>query len=232
MPVGPRPVHVTPDVSSPLKGRTTRPPTCPATILAASLVSVALSFLYRSVCRVVKARRVHRIGALAKDAEILVLRHQLAVLRRQVARPRFTWSNRAVVAPLAGFVPKERRTSLVVTPKTILAWHRALIRRRWTYPQRRPGQPALRGRDRGVDLPARSGEPPLGLPAHCRRTAKARRHGLEGKCRERPATPWPALGYVEPGAAIGTHAGDDDVPHGGVGLAVTSGVEPVADELA
>jgi hypothetical protein len=61
----------------------------------------SLSSLYRLVCRVVGALRVRRTDAVAKDAEILVLRHQLAVLRRQVARPRFTWSDRALVAVLA-----------------------------------------------------------------------------------------------------------------------------------
>ncbi|MDA8359915.1 MAG: hypothetical protein M0Z95_27260 [Actinomycetota bacterium] len=67
---------------------------------------------------------------LSKDAEILVLRHQLAVLRRQVGRPRFTWADRALVALLAGLVPKDRWSAFLVTPKTILAWHRALVRRR------------------------------------------------------------------------------------------------------
>ena len=80
---------------------------------------------------------------VAKDAEILVLRHQLAVLRRQVARPRFTWSDRALVALLAGLVPRERWGSFLVTPQTILAWHRSLVRKRWTYPHRRPGRPLL-----------------------------------------------------------------------------------------
>ena len=83
------------------------------------------------------------MDAAAKDAEILVLRHQLAVLRRQVARPRFTWSDRAIVALLAGLVPKERWAAFLVTPKTLLAWHRALVRRRWSYPHRRPGRPSL-----------------------------------------------------------------------------------------
>jgi transposase InsO family protein len=79
----------------------------------------------------------------AKDAEILVLRHQLAVLRRQLARPRFTWSDRAIVALLAGLMPRDRWRSFLVTPKTVLAWHRSIVTKRWTYPRRRPGRPAL-----------------------------------------------------------------------------------------
>jgi putative transposase len=104
---------------------------------------VALSFLYRLVQRVLEVVRVHWLDTAAKDAEILVLRHQLAVLRRQVARPRFTWSDRAVVALLAGLVPRERWGSFLVTPQTILGWHRALVRRCWTYPHRSTGRPAL-----------------------------------------------------------------------------------------
>jgi putative transposase len=72
-----------------------------------------------------------------------VLRHQLAVLRRQVARPRFTWSDRALIATLAKLVPRERWVAFLVTPETVLRWHRALVRRRWTYPHRRVGRPPL-----------------------------------------------------------------------------------------
>ena len=79
----------------------------------------------------------------AKDAEILVLRHQTAVLQRPVARPDLTWSDRAVIAMLAKLIPRERWAAYLVTPETILRWHRALVRRRWTYPHRRPGRPAL-----------------------------------------------------------------------------------------
>jgi putative transposase len=104
---------------------------------------VALSFLYRFVHRVLKAIRIHRIHEVAKDAEILVLRHQLAVLQRQAARPRFTWSDRALISLLAQFVPRNRWAAFIVTPETILRWHRALVRRRWTYPHRSHGRPAL-----------------------------------------------------------------------------------------
>src|SRR5664280_2646958 len=104
---------------------------------------VALSFLFRLARRVLDLIRVHRMDTAAKDAEILVLRHQLTVLRRQVACPRFTWSDRALVALLAGLVPREHWRSFLVTPETILGWHRSLVRKRWTYPHRRQGRPTL-----------------------------------------------------------------------------------------
>ena len=104
---------------------------------------MTLSFLYRLIRRVAEAVRIHQMDGVAKDAEILVLRHQLAVLERQVARPRFTWSDRALVSALARLVPRERWASFLVTPETILRWHRTLVRRRWTYPHRKPGRPAL-----------------------------------------------------------------------------------------
>ena len=104
---------------------------------------MALSFLYRLVRRVLELGRIHGMDAVAKDAEILVLRHQLAMLRRQVARPGFTWSDRALIATLAKLVPRERWGAFLVTPETILRWHRALVRRRWTYPHRSAGRPPL-----------------------------------------------------------------------------------------
>jgi len=104
---------------------------------------VALSFLYRLACRALELVRVHRMKVFAKDVEILVLRHQLSVLRRQVKKPRLTWSDRALIALLARLVPRERWSSLFVTLATILDWHRRLVRRRWTYPSRKPGRPPL-----------------------------------------------------------------------------------------
>jgi transposase InsO family protein len=77
----------------------------------------------------------------AKDVEIAVLRHQLAVLRRQVARPRYAPGDRMVLAVLAKLLPRDRWNVFLVTPSTLVRWHRELIRRRWTYPAT-PGRPA------------------------------------------------------------------------------------------
>jgi hypothetical protein len=68
-----------------------------------------------------------------KDVEIAVLHHQLAVLQRQVARPRYVPTDRLILATLARLLPRERWSAFLVTPATLLRWHRELVRRRWTY---------------------------------------------------------------------------------------------------
>jgi putative transposase len=80
-------------------------------------------------------------GQAFKDAEIMVLRHKVSVLRRQVRRPKPGWADRAILAALARMLPAARRAQRLVTPGTLLAWHRRLIARSWTYPNR-PGRPA------------------------------------------------------------------------------------------
>ena len=83
-------------------------------------------------------------GDGAKDLEILVLRHQLRVLRRKTRRPRFTNLDRVLLAAASRAIPRDRWASFLVTPQTLLRWHRELVRRKWTYRKaRRPGRPPL-----------------------------------------------------------------------------------------
>src|SRR5450631_3265674 len=70
----------------------------------------------------------------AKDLEIAVLRHQLAVLGRQVARPRYTVADRMVLASLAKLLPRPQWKVFLVTPATLVRWHRELVARHWTFP--------------------------------------------------------------------------------------------------
>jgi hypothetical protein len=80
------------------------------------------------------------------------LRHELAILRRQVARPALRWADRAFLAAASRRVPRKRWNSFFVTPDTLLRWHRQLVARRWTYPARQPGRPPIGAETRELVL--------------------------------------------------------------------------------
>src|SRR5436309_14835100 len=89
----------------------------------------------------------------AKDVELLVLRHEVAVLRRQVHRPKLQPADRLVLAALSRLLPRPRWSVFFVTPATLLRWHRQLIVRHWTYPHARPGRPPIDSTIHAMVLP-------------------------------------------------------------------------------
>ncbi|GII51493.1 hypothetical protein Psi02_79170 [Planotetraspora silvatica] len=161
---------------------------------------MCLRFVYLFVVSVFSWMRLARRQGAWKDAEIVLLRHQLAVLQRQqVRRPRLRWSDRALIAALAGAIPKARRAGLrlLVTPDTVLRWHRDLLRRRWAARSRagRSGRPGTRRDIRGLVLRLASENPGWGY-----RRIHGELAGLD--IRIAPSTVWEIL----------TKAGVDPAP--------------------
>ena len=118
---------------------------------------MCLWFVFLMITRTVSWLRLSRRTETWKTAEILLLRHQLAVLqRRQPRRPDLDWADRALLATLLGVIPKVRRHGLrlLVTPDTILRWHHDIVRRRWAAKPRRggTGRPATRRNIRALVL--------------------------------------------------------------------------------
>ncbi len=112
---------------------------------------MVLSFTYWSLRRLLELVVLRRRSERKKEIEILLLRHQLRVLQRQVARPQLTQADRALLAAFSRVLSRQRwKSSVFVTPATVLRWHRELVARRWTYPHRRPGRPPTRAEVRAL----------------------------------------------------------------------------------
>jgi hypothetical protein len=105
-----------------------------------------------------------RRGLHVKDIELLVLRHELEVLRRQLVRPKLGPADRALLAAAACHLPRSSRGVLLVTPRTLLRWHRALVRRKWQQSAGRRGRPPLSAEIRELVLRL-ARESALGPPA-------------------------------------------------------------------
>ena len=101
-----------------------------------------IRLVYLFVVRVLGWLALLAASDAAKDVKILVLRHEVAVLRRQVARPRPDWANSAILAALAGLLPGRLRLHRIVTPGTLVAWRRRLVSKKWTHPNA-PGRPLV-----------------------------------------------------------------------------------------
>jgi putative transposase len=104
---------------------------------------VAFRLAYLMLARVASWLALLARADAAKNVEILVLRHEVAVLRRHNQRPTLTWLDRAFLSAFARLLPTQLRQVRLVSPRTLLRWHAQLVARRWTYPRRTPGRPAV-----------------------------------------------------------------------------------------
>jgi putative transposase len=103
---------------------------------------VSLRLLYSIFQQVLGLLLLMGRTSSTRNVVLLVLRHVVAVLRRTIPRPRLEWADRAVIAALVRWLPTRLRAHRLVTPSTILRWHRHLVRKKWTYPNR-PGRPSI-----------------------------------------------------------------------------------------
>jgi putative transposase len=133
---------------------------------------MALSLLYLAFRAVLGALVRSRRGLHVKDVELLVLRHELEILRRQVARPKLGAADRALLAAAACHLPRSSRSVLVVTPRTLLRWHQPLVRRKWRQAPGQPGRPKLPAEVRELVLRLARENPRWGHRRICGEVAK------------------------------------------------------------
>jgi len=149
---------------------------------------VLLRFAYLAVLRVFALLALLAWSDRTKDAEILILRHQVVLLQRQVQTPRLSWADRAVLAGLARLLPRSqlRQLRLIISPRTVLRWHADLVRRRWACPRSAPGRPRTAPAVRALVLEMARDNPSWGY---------RRIHGeLTGLgCKIAPSTVWQIL---------------------------------------
>jgi hypothetical protein len=148
-------------------------------------MSVVWSFIYLALRRVPQLVMLCCQSAEAKEIEIMILRHELAILRRQHQRPHLQAKDRALLAALSRQLPRVRWSVFLVRPETLLGWHRRMVRRRWTYTLAPRGRPPVPDQVQQLILRL-ARESPVGLPADPR--------GI--------AAPWlPGLGQLDPKGA-------------------------------